>query len=333
MVNARLAVGPMSSEIIEAVFRYSHYNRRELMLIASKNQIDHSGGYVNGWNTFEYMQFTKEMKLKYANSKVIICRDHCGPGFNGSFEIEDTHRTIKNDIENGFDLIHIDLCHHNGTKDEQLETSKKLVEYCFSLNPSIMLEIGTDENAGDNFSIPNLSEIEKEIDFFKSFCNPEFYVVQTGSLVKEINQVGNFNEDFLKGISALLKRKGIKLKEHNADYLSREEIKKRKDVVDAVNIAPQLGVVQTNLVLGKCLLYGIDFTDFVEEVYNGSKWKKWLHKNTSDNKFLCILVAGHYHFFSNNYKNIIKKLENFCDIHEEIITTVMEVIEHYERSY
>ncbi len=333
MVNAKLAIGPMSSEIIEAVFRYSHYNRRELMLIASKNQIDHSGGYVNGWNTFEYMQFIKEMKLKYVNSKVIICRDHCGPGFNGNFEIEDTYKTIKNDIENGFNLIHIDLCHYNGTKDEQLEASKKLVEYCLSLNPSIMLEIGTDENAGDNFSIPNLSEIEKEIDFFKGFCSPEFYVVQTGSLTKEVNQVGNFNGDFLKGISVLLKIKDIKLKEHNADYLSREAIKKRKGIVDAINIAPQLGVVQTNLVLGKCLVYGIDFTDFVEEVYNSGKWKKWLHNNTPDNKFLCILVAGHYHFSSNNYKKIINKLENFCDIYEEIITTVMEVIDHYERSY
>ena len=332
MINAKLAIGPMSSEIIEAVFRYSHYNRKELMLIASKNQIDYSGGYVNKWATPDYMSFVKEMKSKYQNSKVIICRDHCGPGFNGNFEIEDAYKTIKSDIENGFDLIHVDLCHYPGTKDEKFEASKKLIEYCFSLNPSVMLEIGTDENAGDNFSLSNLYEIENEIDFFKNFCSPEFYVVQTGSLTKEINQVGNFNADFLKSISALLKRKGLKLKEHNADYLSKEEIKKREGIVDAFNIAPQLGVVQTNLVFGKCLVFGIDFTDFVNEVYNGGMWKKWLHNANHENKFLCALIAGHYHFSSDSYKKIINQLESFCDIHDEIMNSIMEVIGHYENS-
>ena len=34
-----LAVGPMSSEVIEAVFRYSHFHRTPLFLISSKNQI------------------------------------------------------------------------------------------------------------------------------------------------------------------------------------------------------------------------------------------------------------------------------------------------------
>ena len=330
MINAKLAVGPMSCETIEAVFRYSHYNRKELMLIASKNQIDYAGGYVNKWTTAEYMQFVKDIRMKYSNNKVIICRDHCGPGFNGNFDIGDTYKTIQSDIENGFDLIHIDLCHFIGTKDEKLETSKKLVEYCFSLNPSIMLEIGTDENAGDNFNISNLSEIEKEIDFFKSFCSPEFYVVQTGSLTKEVNQVGNFNEDFLRSISVLLKRKGLKLKEHNADYLSKGAIEKRNGVVDAVNIAPQLGVIQTNLVLCKCLVFGVDFADFTEEVYNGGKWKKWLHNNTNENKFLCVLIAGHYHFSSDNYKKIISELEKYCDIREEIINNAMEVLSHYE---
>ncbi len=333
MISAKLAVGPMSSEIIEAVFRYSNYNRKELMLIASKNQIDYSGGYVNRWTTVDYMNFIAQMKQKYPNSKVVICRDHCGPGFNGNFNIEDTYKTIQADIENGFDLIHIDLCHYIGSTDEKFEVSKKLIEYCFSLKPSVMLEIGTDENAGDNFSISNLSEIEKEINFFKGFCDPEFYVVQTGSLTKETNQVGDFNESFIKNISVLLKKNGLKLKEHNADYLSKDEIKKRKGIVDAMNIAPQLGVVQTNLVLSKCLMFGIDFTDFLEEVYNRKKWEKWLYKNDLNNKFLCSIIAGHYHFSSDKYKKIIAQLELICDIHEDIINTTIEVIDHYERSY
>lgn len=329
MIGSNLAIGPMSSEIIEAIFRYSHYNRKELMIIASKNQIDYNGGYVNKWTTGEFMEFVKVIREKYPHSNVKICRDHCGPGFNGIYDLQDAYKTIEEDIKNGFDLIHIDFCNFKGSKEEQFVESRKAIEYCYKLNPRIMIEVGTDENTGTNFGPMNLSEIEKEINFFTQFCNPEFYVVQTGSLVKEINQVGNFNDEFTKKISQILKSKGIKLKEHNADYLSNEEIKKRKGIVDAVNIAPQFGVVQTIVTLKKCLIYGIDFTDFLNEVYENGKWKKWMHNNNEENKFLCCVIAGHYHFASENYKKIIDQVNEREDIKENIINSIMEVIGHY----
>lgn len=329
MINTRLAIGPMSSEVIEAIFRISHYKRKELMIIASKNQIDHSGGYVNNWTTKEFMDFIKKMKETYLYSNIKICRDHCGPGFNGNDDLLDTYKTIETDIANGFDLIHIDFCHFKGTKEERFEESKKAIQYCYELNPRILIEIGTDENAGINFGFINLQEIEKEIDFFLQFCKPEFYVVQTGSLIKEINQVGNFNSLFMKEISSLLKTKGIKLKEHNADYLSKEEIKKREGIIDAMNIAPQVGVIQTLITLNKCLVYGINFDNFLEEVYAGGKWRKWLNNNTAENKFLCCVIAGHYHFASENYKRLIEKLNEREDIKETIINRIIEVIDHY----
>src|SRR3972149_1251354 len=161
-----LGIGPMSSETVEAVFRYSHYHRAQLMLIASKNQIDYNGGYVNGWNTAKFMEFIKRMRQVYDNSNVKICRDHCGPGFNGIYDLEDSYKTIETDIKNGFDLIHIDFCHFKGSKEEQFEETKKAIEYCYKLNPRILIEVGTDENTGTNFGPMNLSEIEREINFF-----------------------------------------------------------------------------------------------------------------------------------------------------------------------
>ena len=38
--SRKIGIGPMSSEVIEAVYKYSSINNKELMLIASKNQID-----------------------------------------------------------------------------------------------------------------------------------------------------------------------------------------------------------------------------------------------------------------------------------------------------
>lgn len=332
MIEAKLAIGPMSSEIIEAVFRYSNYMRIPIMLIASKNQIDHSGGYVNKWDTKQYIDFVNKMKQKYTQSAVLVCRDHCGPGFNGNYDLSDTYKTIEEDIKNGFDLIHIDFCHFRGSKEERFAESKKAIERCLQLNPYIKLEVGTDENTGTNFGPMNLGEIEEELNFFLAFCRPEFYVVQTGSLVMEINQTGKFNRDFVKSIYQKLRERGVKLKEHNADYLSRKEISERAGIVDAMNIAPQLGVVQTQTVLNKCLIYGVPFEKFIEEVYQGGKWKKWLNKEGPENKFLCATIAGHYHFSSDNYKKLIDHLQEHEEINETIMDNVMSVIEHYQKA-
>ncbi|MFH0815002.1 MAG: hypothetical protein V1902_02940 [Candidatus Falkowbacteria bacterium] len=319
----------MSSEIIEAVFRFSHYHRKQLMLIASKNQIDHSGGYVNNWNTAQYAAFIAEIKKIYPMSDVKICRDHCGPGFNGIDEIADCYKTIEDDIKNGFDLMHIDFCHFKGDKGQQLEETKKAIEYCLKLRPDIYLEIGTDENYGANYNLPILEEIARELDYFKNFCVPEFYVVQTGTVVKEIGQAGHINKEAVEQISAILKSKDVKLKEHNADYLSKDEIVSRRGIVDAVNIAPQLGVVQTKIVLSKCLIYGIDPSEFLEEVYKKGKWKKWMDKNTMENKLLCCEIAGHYHFASDSYKKIILKLAEREEIKENLISVASDIISHY----
>ena len=118
------------------------------MLIASKNQIDYSGGYVNGWTTSKYSNNLSELN-KYPYSNVVSCRDHCGPGFNGNFDIKDTYNTIESDIENNFDLIHIDFCHYKGDNNERLLESKA-IELCHKLNKDILIEIGTDENLGTN---------------------------------------------------------------------------------------------------------------------------------------------------------------------------------------
>ena len=76
----KIGIGPMSPEVVEAVYKYSDINNVELMLIASKNQIDYSSGYVNNWNTKKYSQFCKNLKkklktLKYYFVEIIVAQD------------------------------------------------------------------------------------------------------------------------------------------------------------------------------------------------------------------------------------------------------------------
>ena len=55
-ITAKVGIGPVSTEAIIAAFKYSQSINRQIMLIASKNQIDWDGGYVNNWNTEQYVE-------------------------------------------------------------------------------------------------------------------------------------------------------------------------------------------------------------------------------------------------------------------------------------
>jgi hypothetical protein len=261
----------------------------------------------------------------YSNADVLLCRDHCGPGFKSG--PEDYYETVETDIEAGFDLIHVDFCHLQADHQEKLEKSKDLIKHIQVRDKDMMFEIGTDENVGT--AEVDLARIENDIDFFLSFCNPEFYVVQTGSLVKEINQVGNYDEALVEGIAALLHHKGIRLKEHNADYLFFGDLKQRRNIVDAINIAPMLGVLQTNYVLYRCLIHGFDTTDFLNKSYESGRWKKWLYKNNNENKYLCSLAAGHYVFSSDEYRYLIDRLERVENIKLAIVDEHYKLIDNY----
>lgn len=324
---SKLGIGPLSSEIIEAAFRYSSDAQTPLMLICSKNQIDWNGGYVNNWNTKQYIQFIRQMRKQYPNAKIYICRDHCGPGFTGDFDLKDVYRTIAIDLENGFDLIHIDFSKFQGNHEEILRQSKKVIKHILGLAPKILLEVGTEENTGKDFE--NLDRIESDMVFFTNFCHPHFFVCQTGTVIKEINQYGSFNLSYVAKLKVLADKYGIFLKEHNSDHITASEISLRKGLIGAVNVAPQYGVMQTQLSLQKCATYGIDFTEFLEAAYRSGKWKKWLSKNDQKNKYLCSIIAGHYNFATDAYRKIYKQIQYHEDFKELIISEMMRNFKIY----
>lgn len=329
MLTSNLACGPMSTEIIEAVFRYSHKTGKHLMLICSRNQIDRRNGYV--FHTYQYREYIEKMKLRYALANVAICRDHCGPGFGAETEhdLEGTKETIRCDLENGFDLIHIDLCLAFGmSHEEKLKHTLELMKYALSIRSDVLFEIGTDENVG--IAETDVNRIMSDVKICQRIVNPTFYVVQTGSLVYGAHNIGSFGPDVVEKMHRALHLCGIKLKEHNADYLTAQQLGYRRGIVDAVNIAPQLGVVQTSHVLSRAMVYGIDTNPFVYDVVHGKKWQKW--SDDWKNHLLCATLAGHYHFGEMEYQLLIDQLESRCDIHESIICVIMDVIEHYSSS-
>ncbi len=327
---AKLGIGPMSSEIIEAVFRYSDIKGEPLMLIPSLSQINFKGGYVNSWTTANFVDFVAQMAKKYPQALVYLCRDHCGPGFNSDSLIV-VQKNIEDDINNGFNLIHIDFSKLKGSYEDILTESKKAILNIKTKNPKVMIEVGTDENIGAFLN--DLERIENEMKFFTSLSQIEFFVCQTGSLIKEINQRGSFNIEFLQKVKEKADKFNLALKEHNADYLEGSLISQRKGIISALNVAPQCGVLQTQLTIQKCLFYGIDFTDFLEEAYQSQKWMKWLDKNQPLNNFLCSVIAGHYVFAGKAYRRLFDKINQKENFQETLISYFMDYINYYVENF
>lgn len=320
-----LAIGPMSLEIIEAIYHYSHDYRTPLMLIASKNQIDYASGYV--CRTSEFAKFSKKYHDWYPKSDVWICRDHCGPSFNGIYDLKDTYRTINEDLDNDFDLIHIDFCHIKTDETNKLTESKKAIEYIVNKDRNMKIEIGIVNNTGKDFQ--NIHDVENNMKFFTSFCKPTFFTCQTGSLIKETYQAGCFNTEYVKNIYKLAVKYRLHIKEHNTDYLSSSEIKKRKPYITALNVAPQFGVLQTMFTLTKAMSYGIDIEHFLTISYQSKKWKKWLQEDSKHDAYRYSIIAGHYNFKSKEYRQMVNKIEKYEDFSSGLKKEIFNLIHLY----
>lgn len=322
-MDFKLGFGPMSENCVDALKSYTESKQIPLMVIASRNQVDYNSGYV---------MTTRDLYKKTIDSPYLkLCRDHCGPFFNDNEKsltltqaINNTKKTIEEDLRNGFKMIHIDT----SRCENPFEIAEELIDFTLRLSPVCEFEFGTEENIGQDTTVEKYTEF---VNFAKNFPSIKFVVAQTGSLVMEDRQVGSTSVDVLSRLVDVADNNGIKLKEHNADYLNHYEISMRRIAgVHALNIAPQLGVTETKLVLSLANEYGIDTSQFRKKVLDSGKWAKWVLDGNEDKK---IEIAGHYLFNSNVYVQLLDAFQNHIDVRSEIHKEIHKVLDHYYRWY
>jgi hypothetical protein len=323
MKKFKLGFGPMSQEIIKILGSYTNQNNYPLMIIASRNQVDHNSGYV--CNTSNLVESLKEFK----NDNLLICRDHCGPYFadlDTGLTLEQAlvscKKTIKTDVESGFDLIHIDV---SRIKDNQLYYAEMLIEYALSLKNNLYLEFGSEDNSGVDI-MSSIGRIDGQLTFLQKYKNNvKFFVTQTGSLTKH-NQAGTFDIVFNKRTVKQVHDAGFLFKEHNADYFTKDDLNKRMlSGIDSLNIAPQLGKIQTETL--KEFAHPDQWEDFSNYVYSKNYWKRWLPSGITD-QAIAALVSGHYCYHGSEYNTIISNidLEKFKSV---LTNKVNNLIDNY----
>ena len=308
MKQFKLGVGPMSAEIVDLCLEYSKTHDFPIMIIASRNQVDADSGYA--FTTPDLVSYVKQ-NSNYDANRVLICRDHCGPHFSDSDQKTDALanciKTIKADIDSGFDLLHIDVSRVDDA--EQEHTAKLLLDYALSLNPNIIFEFGSEDNTGEGLT-RSLNRLTKQLKFVSAYENSiKFFVSQTGSLTKH-KQVGKFDVSDNTKIAELIHNSRLLFKEHNADYLTADQVNLRKQAgVDAINIAPQLGTIQSKIIrqLGDQL--GETYVQFVSYVLEQGYWKKWITDEVTDNETK-FEVSAHYCFSSDLGKKLMAKVRS-----------------------
>ena len=298
-MDIRFFIGPMSKNVVDSIIEFQDFSSKKVGIIPSRRQVDYLGGYSNNWTT---------EKISKYSSELIIMRDHSGPG-QGSKE-DDGYLSLEYDCKY-FDYIHIDPWKKYPSFEEGSKWTLDMIKFCFSKNPKIKFEVGTEE-AIRKFEP---ADLEKLLNYLKNnlskkaFLQIKYLVIQSGTSLSSNQNTGNFDLKRLNKMVNVARKNKLKSKEHNGDYIPEKLIKlKMSNGLDSINIAPEFGLIETQIYLDQINDRKDLFERYWEICYQSKKWVKWVGKDFEPikQKESLIKICGHYVLSDNDFNNDIK---------------------------
>ena len=294
-------IGPMSKNIVDAIIEFDG----NFGFIPSRRQVDYNGGYVNEWTTGKFS--------KYVNGRVPIERDHGGIG--QGYKHDNGIESFMHDCRY-FDKIHIDPWKEYQNFHKGLQETIDCVNFIYLVmgKENVKFEVGTEESIR-RFEVDELETLLRHLEGKlepEIFENIEYVVVQSGvelNLGKQ-NNTGTFEPDRLEKMIDVCKKFGKKSKEHNGDYLSKDEYKSRFDLgLDSINIAPEFGQIETLCYLEEM---GEDIDEYYNICYDSKRWEKWVEYDfvPENNKKELIKICGHYVFSDERFLNMKPNIDD-----------------------
>ncbi len=281
-------LGPMSKNIVESVIEFNKEFDYQFGFIPSRRQVEYDGGYVNNWTTKEFREYT---------SGSFLTRDHAGP--DQGLLSDDGYKSLSVDCKY-FDMIHIDPWKRYSSFKEGLSSTVKMIKFCHGINDSILFEVGTEQSIR-KFEANEVEDLLKGLKNSLSSSEYEkvsYCVIQSGTALKGNKNTGVYNREKLSDMISVVKKYGLLSKEHNGDYLSTNLIREKFSLgLDSINIAPELGQVETKTYLSLIGKKRQDLLDkYFKICYNSGRWNKWVDKDFDpfEKKEELINVCGHY---------------------------------------
>jgi hypothetical protein len=333
----QLGIGVVSRNVVDVAVEIAKRHRVMLMLVASRRQVDTAalgGGYVCGWTANE---LAEHVSRRGGAEWILLSRDHGGP-WQHTVEVERAYdeaaamrsamTSYQEDIDAGFSIIHIDpSTSPDGEPPEGLILARMLElydacsDYARSTGRQIAFEVGAEEQVNVHSSI---ERPRRMLECLRDHCAksgqpmPLFAVVQTGTKVLERRNVGSLDapyriegqlpaEIFIPQVRSMLREFGVRIKQHNTDYLSSEVLGWHPRLgIDAANIAPEYGVEES---LGLIeLLEGANCRDlserFLELSYSTRKWEKWMVPGSLASDREKAIWSGHYVFSDPAFEDL-----------------------------
>tara|TARA_R110002050_G_scaffold32108_1_gene82787 strand:+ start:1 stop:945 length:945 start_codon:yes stop_codon:yes gene_type:complete len=299
-MNPKYFIGPMSKNIVDAIIEFCNETNNQIGLIPSRRQVEGDGGYVNNWTTEQFSEYTK--------MKLVLKRDHAGPG--QGYNDDDGYKSLEEDCK-FFNTIHIDPWKKYPKYEEGLQWTIDMITFCYNLNRSITYEIGTEEairrfDSTELDMLLNDLHVKLEEDIFNQI---KYLVIQSGTSLKGNTNTGEYDKTRLLDMVKIAKSWNLISKEHNGDYIPVELIKEKMSLgLDSINIAPEFGLIETQTYLNN----GIDLDKFWKICYDSKRWEKWVSSKFDPftQKEELIKICGHYILSNPEFQKIKPNIDN-----------------------
>ena len=301
-IEPKVFVGPMSKNVVDACIEFSNKNNTPLGFIPSRRQIDYDSGYVNNWKTESFANYVKKR-----SKNILIQRDHggCNQGDVG----DDGFESFLHDAKN-FDLIHIDPFKKSNSLEDGARYTVEVIKRLDAKN--CLFEIGTEEAL---FRM-SVDDCRRFLDLVSSgvganlFERVRYFVVQFGTKLDGNKNTGIFDIERAMQMINVCKEYDKKSKEHNGDYLSKEDVKVRRKLgLEAINVAPEMGGIES-----RCIMDQINddtnlFNCFVKCCKSTNRWQKWFPYNQNPNEKELLESCGHYCFSLPEFDELKNKID------------------------
>jgi D-tagatose-1,6-bisphosphate aldolase subunit GatZ/KbaZ-like len=330
-----VGVGVVSRQVVDAALELASETEREIMLIASRRQVDDARigcGYVERWTTGCFARYVRE---RDSGGRVKLCRDHGGPWQHGKERglpeeaaLASALISLRADVDAGFDLLHIDTsCGPAGDVPGEvaatrlIELYERIARYAEAAGRRVDFEIGLEQQergVGSPAALGSLlRSVLGELDR-RGLPRPRFVVAQTGTNVVEMRNVGEITGAGpecmarLEALVAVCDEHGVALKAHNCDYLGPDswELLARCGV-GAANVAPEYGVAQTRTFLELLRARGLHTARarFLHLAHRSGRWRKWLAAPPTAGWYERAVLAGHYVFSHPEIAAVLRPLD------------------------
>jgi len=308
----KLYVGPMTKNVVDAVIEFANKFNIKIGFIPSRRQIEFDqSGYVNNWTTRTFMQY-----IRSKTNLIGLERDHGGP--NQGLTNDDGFASLFQDTQN-FDIVHIDVWKKYPNFDDGVKKTIEYIKYCHNVNHLTLFEVGTEQSIRpfNLFELDNfLFELQHNLTN-EEFSKILYCVIQSGTSLKGTINTGKYDSVKLKDMCYIVNKYNILSKEHNSDFVDINEIYDRyNNGLNAINIAPEFGQIETN-----CILELINNNAYLLNIFyticlNSNRWVKWVASNfkPEDNKIELIKICGHYVLSDPKMKEIISKFPELSDL-------------------